>query len=370
MEVVRRAREMIRAHPQRTSPLWMIAAPVAQVSVLVYGLYSVRYMAKEGWGGLDAGGPFWAVDLTLPAVDVATMTAPLGMQGIVMPAALLGGFMMSIQKLRPGDKRDGEVALGRPTEREQVQRWAMGNLSMALEVLTIPLMVGVLTSPQAPLYYWTASMFTSLGMGAAIDRRRRRGAGAEAGLGGVLSKEAVSLLQQAAARVSTGDYDEALGYLKQARILAPRNASVHMAFGDVLSSLPGRDEVAAMHYRQVLEMARGEREGEDVERGGERDGVSSEALSQRAEFALGMLLSREDGTKREGLKLLERAASRVDDGDMFRPMAVRSLLAIAALGEDDGRRREALALARSADAGVAARLKETKRARRVKEKNG
>ena len=83
-----------------------------------------------------------------------------------------------------------------------------------------------------------------------------------------------------------------------------------------------------------------------------------------------MLLSREDGTKREGLKLLERAASRVDDGDMFRPMAVRSLLAIAALGEDDGRRREALALARSADAGVAARLKETKRARRVKEKNG
>ena len=386
LETVWRARDMIRAHPQRTSPLWMVAAPVAQVSVLVYGLYSVRYMAKEGWRGLDVGGPFWAVDLTLPAVDVATMSAPLGMQGIVMPAALLGGFMVSIQKLRSGRKRvaDGGEGTGigergereqrgergggatsaheglTGREREEVQRWAMGNLATALEVMTIPLMFGVLTSPQAPLYYWTASVITSLGMGAEMDRRRR--AKADAAQGGVLSKEAVALLQQAASRVSKGDYGEALGYLKQARVLAPRNASVHMALGDVLSSLSGREGAAAMHYRQVVDMYKGS-DGDRVADAG------SDVLLQRAQFALGMLLSRDDGTKPEGLQLLEQAASKVARGAPFKTVAVRSLLAIAALSENAGRRREALALATSADAEVAGRLKKRKNARRPKTKS-
>jgi hypothetical protein len=364
----------------------MVAAPVAQVSVLVYGLYSVRYMAKEGWRGLDVGGPFWAVDLTLPAVDVATMSAPLGMQGIVMPAALLGGFMVSIQKLRSGRKRvaDGGEGTGigergereqrgergggatsaheglTGREREEVQRWAMGNLATALEVMTIPLMFGVLTSPQAPLYYWTASVITSLGMGAEMDRRRR--AKADAAQGGVLSKEAVALLQQAASRVSKGDYGEALGYLKQARVLAPRNASVHMALGDVLSSLSGREGAAAMHYRQVVDMYKGS-DGDRVADAG------SDVLLQRAQFALGMLLSRDDGTKPEGLQLLEQAASKVARGAPFKTVAVRSLLAIAALSENAGRRREALALATSADAEVAGRLKKRKNARRPKTKS-
>ena len=386
LETVWRARDMIRAHPQRTSPLWMVAAPVAQVSVLVYGLYSVRYMAKEGWRGLDVGGPFWAVDLTLPAVDVATMSAPLGMQGIVMPAALLGGFMVSIQKLRSGRKRvaDGGEGTGigergereqrgergggatsaheglTGREREEVQRWAMGNLATALEVMTIPLMFGVLTSPQAPLYYWTASVITSLGMGAEMDRRRR--AKADAAQGGVLSKEAVALLQQAASRVSKGDYGEALGYLKQARVLAPRNASVHMALGDVLSSLSGREGAAAMHYRQVVDMYKGS-DGDRVADAG------SDVLLQRAQFALGMLLSRDDGTKPEGLQLLEQAASKVARGAPFKTVAVRSLLAIAALSENAGRRREALALATSADAEVAGRLKKRKNGRRPKTKS-
>ena len=397
LETVWRARDMIRAHPQRTSPLWMVAAPVAQVSVLVYGLYSVRYMAKEGWRGLDVGGPFWAIDLTLPAVDVATMSAPLGMQGIVMPAALLGGFMVSIQKLRSGRKRVADGGEGTGTgergeqrgergerggererrgergggatsahegltgrEREEVQRWAMGNLATALEVMTIPLMFGVLTSPQAPLYYWTASVITSLGMGAEMDRRRR--AKADAAQGGVLSKEAVALLQQAASRVSKGDYGEALGYLKQARVLAPRNASVHMALGDVLSSLSGREGAAAMHYRQVVDMYKGS-DGDRVADAG------SDVLLQRAQFALGMLLSRDDGTKPEGLQLLEQAASKVARGAPFKTVAVRSLLAIAALSENAGRRREALALATSADAEVAGRLKKKKSARRPKTKS-
>ena len=364
-EVVRRAREIIRAHPQRTSPVWMVAAPVAQVTVLVYGLYSVRYMAKEGWSGLAAGGPAWAVDLTLPAVDVATATAPLGMQGIIMPAALLGGFMTSISRIRPGRTENGGKAL---TEREQVQRWLMGHMSTLLEVLTIPLVFGVLTSPQAPLYYWTASLFTSLGMGAAMDRRQQRAL--EMARSGVLSNEAQALLQRAAERVSQGDYMNALGFAKQARILAPRNASVHMALGDILASLPGKEMAAVTHYRKAMNLVR-EHEFHDNDRiigvDGRMDG-ELEVLAQRAAFALGMLLSKGYGTKQEALELLEQTASRLNDGDVFQPLAVRALLAIAALSDDTGRRRDALTLATSADAAVASRLRKKMEKQKRKEK--
>ena len=78
-EVLRRAREMIAARATEASsssssslsslspvsPLWMVVAPLAQVSVLVYGLYSVRYMAKSGYEGLASGGPSWAVGIDL-----------------------------------------------------------------------------------------------------------------------------------------------------------------------------------------------------------------------------------------------------------------------------------------------------------------
>lgn len=59
-------------------PMWAVVSPVVNVSVLVYGLYSVRQMGFVSWPGFESEGPWWASDLTLPAVDVTSMTAPLG----------------------------------------------------------------------------------------------------------------------------------------------------------------------------------------------------------------------------------------------------------------------------------------------------
>lgn len=284
----------------------------------------------------------------MPAVDVATATAPLGVVGAVLPAALLGGFLVSISKVRPpvGDLKNSELG-----DSELVRRWALGHLAMGLEVLTIPLMFGVLTSPQAVLYYWTSSMWAGLGASKLLERQMtaepRR----------VLTPEAQGLLQRAATKDAAGSHEEALGYLKQARIVAPRHPSVHMALGDVLASLPGKNSAAATAYRNAIADASGYLHVADYA-----------ALSQRATFALGMLLARLSGDddekhdkhKEEALKLLERAAARVNDGDAFKAVAVRALLAIAAISDDEGRRREALAAAKSADADVEARLSRTK----------
>jgi len=334
----------------------MIGSPVAHVTVLVYGLYSVRYMAKTGWRGFSEGGPSWAVDLTLPAVDVATLTAPLGMHGSIMPAALLGGFLLSIGRVRPPPQRDGQVF----SETEQVQRWALGTLSMMLEVLTIPLMFGVLTSPQAPLYYWTAGMFTSLGLSRVgeleLEGLRRRQDPS------ILTGEAQALLQRAAERVAEGAHEEALSFLKQARVLAPSNRSVHMACGDVLASL-GNDVEAAAHYRRALQ-AQGRR----------RIPAADDVLSQRARFGLAMILSKDAASREEALELLERAAApsgegggeggreggRGGGGEEYKPIAVRALLSIAALSEGP-RKRAALARAVAIDPSIETRLRKARR---------
>jgi len=297
--------------------------------------------------------------LTLPAVDVATATAPLGVVGAVLPAALLGGFLVSISKVRPpvGDMKTSEL-MG---DSELVRRWALGHLAMGLEVLTIPLMFGVLTSPQAVLYYWTSSMWAGLGASKLLERQMT------ADPSRVLTPEAQGLLQRAATKVAAGSHEEALGYLKQARIVAPRHPSVHMALGDVLASLPGKNSAAVTAYRNAIAEASGSLHVADYA-----------ALSQRATFALGMLLARLSGDddekhdkhKEEALKLLERAAARVNDGDAFKAVAVRALLAIAAISDDEGRRREALAAAKSADADVEARLSRTKAKKAKKAKKG
>jgi len=78
-EVVLRVKEMMSRRPDRVpGPLWIIVSPVINISVLIYGLYSVRYMSRMEWHGFATGGPSWALDLTLPAVDWITLTTPLG----------------------------------------------------------------------------------------------------------------------------------------------------------------------------------------------------------------------------------------------------------------------------------------------------
>lgn len=54
------------------SPIWVVAAPAAQIPVFVSGVLAVRRVAEGGAEiGLGDGGAFWFPDLTARAVDTA-----------------------------------------------------------------------------------------------------------------------------------------------------------------------------------------------------------------------------------------------------------------------------------------------------------
>ena len=50
----------------------------AQLPVFVTSVWAIRRMCAAEWPGLADGGILWFCDLTLPALDVSTMTAPMG----------------------------------------------------------------------------------------------------------------------------------------------------------------------------------------------------------------------------------------------------------------------------------------------------
>lgn len=59
-------------------PVWVLASPLAQLPVFITAMATVRTMSLDGWPGFSEGGAAWFQDLTLPALDLANLTAPLG----------------------------------------------------------------------------------------------------------------------------------------------------------------------------------------------------------------------------------------------------------------------------------------------------
>eukprot|EP00889_Picochlorum_renovo_P007520 jgi/Picre1/34550/NNA_002018.t1 len=218
---------------QPAESLWMVASPVIQASVLVYGLYSVRYMARREWPGFDVGGPPWATDLTLPAIDWMTTTTPLGVTGIVMPALLMLGLHASLWRIQPPDVDPSAPPL---SDGEQIRRWVLSKLGLALEILTIPVLFGVLAAPQAPLYYWTTSIYTSLALQHFWPPQQTSMAMSSAQYDRNISPEAKALLKKAASYVADGSPKEALPVLRQVMLLHPNHPSPLLALAQVSAS--------------------------------------------------------------------------------------------------------------------------------------
>ncbi len=59
-------------------PVWVLASPLAQLPVFVTAMAAVRTMSLDGWPGFSEGGAAWFQDLTLPAVDLGSLVAPMG----------------------------------------------------------------------------------------------------------------------------------------------------------------------------------------------------------------------------------------------------------------------------------------------------
>jgi len=295
------------------SPVWMVLSPAIQISVLIYGLYSVRSMSNSHWPGFESGGPPWAVDLTLPAVDWITMSAPLGAPGIIMPGLLMAGLHISINSIRPKKRRVKDSTV---PEQVQIREWALSNLAMVLELFTIPVALGALSMPQATLYYWTTGMYSSFLLQAVTRKHHRRN----------LSPEAQALLQQAAQRVSEQSPDKAAPLLRQALVLHPDNRSIHMALGQVSSSLQIWKD-AEHHYTVVAQ------------------GHHHDLLEQQALFGCAMVLLREKNRREDAIDMLKRAADCAAGKDAgFKPLAVRSLVTLAMLTKSPTYAHKAVAL--------------------------
>jgi YidC/Oxa1 family membrane protein insertase len=132
-------------------PAWIIAAPLAQIPVFVTALLAVRRLALAPGSPLHAGGAAWAADLTLPALDAASWTAPMGAAGAALPAAATLLMFANIQAAFGAGfgsgSSDGSSAAPPPTR-------LMGNYKLALEWLLLPTLLAGLSLPHAVFAYW------------------------------------------------------------------------------------------------------------------------------------------------------------------------------------------------------------------------
>lgn len=68
----------LRAAANAPHPAWILGAPLLQLPVFITAMASIRTMSLQKWPGFESGGAAWFPDLTLPALDFASMTAPMG----------------------------------------------------------------------------------------------------------------------------------------------------------------------------------------------------------------------------------------------------------------------------------------------------
>ena len=139
-------------------PAWTLAAPLAQLPVLVTGLMAVRRLALQPGLGLEEGGAAWVVDLTLPAVDLGALEAPLGPWGAALPALSAAIMFLNLQlSLGVVAGRDAPPLLReRPTRPSRLPALTplAGHYKLAAEWLMVPMLIAGLTLPQAVFAYW------------------------------------------------------------------------------------------------------------------------------------------------------------------------------------------------------------------------
>jgi YidC/Oxa1 family membrane protein insertase len=130
-------------------PVWLFTPVFAHLPSFVTMMWTVKYMAASGEYGFETGGLFWFKDLTLPAVDLVSMTAPMGALGAILPATLIATYIFNMQQLF-GNKQ------GPGTTTDLFLR-------SFLEMLTIPMLIIGLQLPHGIFCYWlTSSTFNMI----------------------------------------------------------------------------------------------------------------------------------------------------------------------------------------------------------------
>ncbi|KAL3155998.1 hypothetical protein ABBQ32_012987 [Trebouxia sp. C0010 RCD-2024] len=149
------------------SPLWIVAAPLAQIPVFLTVVMAVRRMSASAWPGFGTGGLFWFTDLCEPALKLAAASAPLGSIGVLLPAGVALAMFANIQR---------SFGATPSAPGSAVMVWVMGNIRLLLEWLTVPLFIIALQLPQGAVLYWLVSSLTALAQGYILQAPSARAA--------------------------------------------------------------------------------------------------------------------------------------------------------------------------------------------------
>lgn len=149
----------LRKQTNAPHPAWILAVPLIQLPVFVTAMWAARRMAADNWPGLTTGGAAWFPDLTAPALDLSAtfiqQVAPLGTLGAVLPLAVTAAMFTNVG-LAFGNISKGQT-------RSPVAEWLGSKVRLALEWVTVPMLIIALQLAHAPLVYWLSSTLFTLG---------------------------------------------------------------------------------------------------------------------------------------------------------------------------------------------------------------
>eukprot|EP00887_Chlorella_sp_A99_P004592 scaffold4.g4592.t1 len=134
-------------------PCWVLASPLLQLPVFITAMASIRTMSLTNWPGFATGGVAWFPDLTLPAMDLAALSAPLGTAGCLLPIGIALSMFANIQS---GFAAPAPPP-GTPPPPPSAVLWAMDKIKLLLEWMLVPLFGVALQLPQGALVYWGTS---------------------------------------------------------------------------------------------------------------------------------------------------------------------------------------------------------------------
>ncbi|GMH34191.1 hypothetical protein BSKO_02025 [Bryopsis sp. KO-2023] len=144
-------------------PIWIVASPLIQIPVFISSVMAVRRMSLSDWPGFSTEGALWFTDLTQHAADWATMTAPMGISGGVLPLAVTVSYLASIEVAFKGGR------IGANTK-DPVAAMAVRVLKIVLEWISIPVLVISFQLPQGTLLYWLTNSLYSIGSNLAFSQ--------------------------------------------------------------------------------------------------------------------------------------------------------------------------------------------------------
>ena len=251
-----------------------------------------------------------------------------------MPALLVLCLHLSIGRIRTSVAPSGDPANESSKQTRKIQSWLLSHVAMFLEVMTVPIFLGSLVMPQAPLYYWMPGVATSLllqrAAGGPQQERGYQGRGfpgtpdhaPDAHDSMSLSQEASTLMVQAAQQQAARRPLLAQRLLHQVLLLHPGHPNATFAMGQVQAALKEWQKSEAC-YSSVIAHTR----------------TSGDTrLLQRALFGAGVAQSKLDLMDAALASFTSATANEYPDQDI----RVRSFIAMSTIQKRQGDIQQAI----------------------------